>query len=572
MSNKKKANAAPSVDEPANESRPVPRAAAGQEILSAEEEMELRRRVVSIMRVRRDELAGRWEALVAQASENYRERPEGEVRVNFCKVIDSLAQAVESGDLRQVFAVTDAVAERRWQTQFVVSEMGRALFLGTRLIFQVLASEIRDPHELMYATRIVDDCCVEGLFRYFQIYQRLAVVEVERQTRLRAGAEEEAKFARERQRLRERLRSQEAQVAAVVEESADAIIALDTNNIVLCWNRGAEMIFGYTRSEMIGRSIEVIVPDHLIEAHELEMITGHVREKGFVRDYQTVRVARDGRRVLVDLTTTAIRDKEGRMVGKSSILRDISDRKRLQERVFQAERLATIGRMAARVAHEVRNPLSSITLNVDLLADELRSYGTVDTSEAEALLESIDAELERLNQVVRDYLSFSRPPDFRFEPRDLVRVAEDLLAFLDEEMTKRGIRLELSSDGKIPPVSLDVRRIREALLNLYKNSLEAMPEGGVITTTIEGQGGEVVIRIRDAGVGIPQEQLDTIFEPFMSTKEGGTGLGLSVAREIVAEHQGTITCESRPGEGAAFEIRLPIGAKPQSNALRSDEE
>lgn len=260
------------------------------------------------------------------------------------------------------------------------------------------------------------------------------------------------------------------------------------------------------------------------------------------------------------------------MVGKSSILRDISDRKRLQERVFQAERLATIGRMAARVAHEVRNPLSSITLNVDLLADELRSYGTVDTSEAEALLESIDAELERLNQVVRDYLSFSRPPDFRFEPRDLVRVAEDLLAFLDEEMTKRGIRLELSSDGKIPPVSLDVRRIREALLNLYKNSLEAMPEGGVITTTIEGQGGEVVIRIRDAGVGIPQEQLDTIFEPFMSTKEGGTGLGLSVAREIVAEHQGTITCESRPGEGAAFEIRLPIGAKPQSNALRSDEE
>jgi PAS domain S-box-containing protein len=546
--------------------------AAGQEVPGAEEDGELRRRVASIIRARRDELAERWEALVARASENSRERPEGDVRVDFRKGIDALARAAESGDLSQVFAVTDAMAERRWQTQFVVSEMGRALYLGTRLIFQALASEIQDPRELMRATRIVDDCCVEGLFRYFQIYQRLAVAEVERQTRLRAGAEEEAKFARERERLQEQLRSQEAQVAAVVEESADAIIALDTDSIVLCWNRGAEMIFGYARSEMIGRSIEVIVPDHLVEARELEMITRQVREKGFVRDYETVRVAKDGRRVLVDLTATAICDKEGRIIGKSSILRDISDRKRLQERVFQTERLATIGRMAARVAHEVRNPLSSITLNVDLLADELRSYGMVDTSEAEALLESINGELERLNQVVRDYLSFSRPPDFKFEPRDITTVIEDLLAFLDEEMTKHGIRLELTSDGSIPPVSLDVHKIREAFLNLYKNSLEALPEGGEITTAIEAQGGEVVIRIKDTGVGIPEEQLDTIFEPFMSTKEGGTGLGLSVAREIIAEHQGTITCESRPGEGAAFEIRLPIGARPQSNALCADEQ
>jgi signal transduction histidine kinase len=246
------------------------------------------------------------------------------------------------------------------------------------------------------------------------------------------------------------------------------------------------------------------------------------------------------------------------------------ERQRMREKVLHSERLAAIGRMAARVAHDVRSPLNAISLNVELLTDAIASGSGDGAGEAGELLGSIDAELERLNDLVEEYLRFMRFPETKLEHHDVAAVLGDLLDFLEGEMAGNGIHLERRFCDGLPSVLLDRRKLRQACLNLFKNSVEAMPEGGEIVTEIGEEDGHIAIRISDTGLGISDDQLGVIFRPFASTKEGGTGLGVPIAQEIVAEHGGTISCQSRVGEGTTFLIRLPV-ARPASGPEAENE-
>lgn len=256
-------------------------------------------------------------------------------------------------------------------------------------------------------------------------------------------------------------------------------------------------------------------------------------------------------------------ERQARRLARAEQEREFAlERQRMRERVLHSERLAAIGRMAARVAHDVRSPLNAISLNVELLADAIASGSDDGGGETRGLLRSIDAELERLNDLVEEYLNFMRFPETKLEHHDVGAVLGDLLDFLEEEMAGNGIHLKRRFRDGLPPVLVDRRKLRQACLNLFKNSVEAMPEGGEIVTEIGEEDGHVVIRISDTGIGISDDQLDVIFRPFASTKEGGTGLGVPVAQEIVAEHDGTISCQSRVGEGTTFLIRLPVVQSP----------
>ena len=528
----------------------------------------LRKKVTDVLRSNRDEILDRWQTGVIKVDEEERQRV-GAGDVDLGGFLEHFFRAIEDGDLSHLYRMLGEVAKQRWRIwRLAISESGRTALYIKRVLYDVLDRELTDRAELMQAVRMIDACTTELMYHYIETYQAMAVAELQRQAGRLAKAEQDKKFAVERQHLLEKLRQQERHLAAIVDGSADAIIGLDPDGVILSWNRGAELIFGYESEEMIGRSIEVLVPDHLKRAREHETIASQVRNNGFVRGLETERLAKGGRWVVVDLTSTAIRDEQGKIVGMSAILRDITHRRRMRERVLHAERLATIGMMAARVAHDVRSPLSSITLNADLLAEELRTYAESNTTEAQALLRSIDSELERLSKVVDEYLSFARPPEAKFEPHDIAQIVGDLLDFLEKEMAGNGVRLSRAFHQGIPPMLVDAHQIRQACLNLLKNSCEAMPHGGEITAGIERQGDDVLITITDTGVGIPEDEIDTMFKPFTSTKVGGTGLGLAVAQEIVAEHGGTIRCQSRVGEGATFTIRLPfflgrIRSKPE---------
>lgn len=232
-----------------------------------------------------------------------------------------------------------------------------------------------------------------------------------------------------------------------------------------------------------------------------------------------------------------------------------------REELLRAERLATIGKMSAQITHELRNPLSSIGLNAELIEEDLRSLEGVEVQESVALLQAIGKEVDRLTDVTEQYLRFAKLPKPELEVEDLAAIARSLLTFMREEL--RGSNIEVIEDlDSVPPLLLDENQIRQALLNIVRNAAEAIREArrdqGTIRVTARCVDAGVEVRIADNGVGISADLRDKIFDPFYSSKRTGTGLGLALVQQIVQEHGGAVRCASTEGEGAEFILLLPI--------------
>jgi two-component system, NtrC family, sensor kinase len=258
--------------------------------------------------------------------------------------------------------------------------------------------------------------------------------------------------------------------------------------------------------------------------------------------------------------------------------RAYADLQAAQGRLVRSERLATIGQMSAKVSHEVRNPLSSISLNVELLEDELASLPVGRRTEAENLIRAIRSQVDVLGVVTESYLQFARLPKPKLEVAPLGPLIVDLADFVREELRARKVQLDVEVQPGLPAIRVDPGQIRQVLLNLLRNAAEAMPDGGTIrldarTLTAIREGAEeqgsagagaiaplpsVEITVTDTGVGIPPQDLGQIFEPFFTRKEGGTGLGLAISREIAVGHGGVLSCESEPGQGTIFRLTLPV--------------
>lgn len=223
-----------------------------------------------------------------------------------------------------------------------------------------------------------------------------------------------------------------------------------------------------------------------------------------------------------------------------------------EQRLIHSERLAAAGRVAAQVAHEVRNPLSAISLNAEMLEDELPPHA----AEPRKLLVAIRREVERLDAITEEYLQFARLPSARLEREDLAPILGSLLDFMREELGAQRIEVCREIEA-IPAVAGDEAQLRQAFLNLVRNASEAMPGGGRLTVRTAAANGAVRVTVEDTGPGIALEELPRIFDPFFSTKTGGTGLGLAITHRIVTEHKGRIEVEGRPGEGARFVVSLP---------------
>ena len=229
---------------------------------------------------------------------------------------------------------------------------------------------------------------------------------------------------------------------------------------------------------------------------------------------------------------------------------------RAQSRAVANERLAAIGKMAAHVTHEIRNPLSSIGLNIELLEEEL-AEGQV-SGEAKSLLTSITREVQRLEHLSEEYLRVARLPQPRMEAEDLATAVRAIATFAKPEIERAGLELRLDIQEDLPPALFDEGQIRQALLNVLRNAREAMADGGSIEVSVRADGMSVVVGIDDRGAGIPDDVRSRIFDPFFSTKGEGTGLGLAITRQIIEAHGGTITCEAREGGGTSFRFLLPI--------------
>jgi signal transduction histidine kinase len=243
----------------------------------------------------------------------------------------------------------------------------------------------------------------------------------------------------------------------------------------------------------------------------------------------------------------------------------VSGLARAQALALGNERLAAIGKMAAHVTHEIRNPLSAMGLNVELLAESLSGGqpGRLDDAgEVGVLLAAIQREVSRLEHLSEEYLRVARLPQPVMDADDVPATVRSIVEFARPEIEGAGCSVELEVCSAVPPALFDEGQLRQALLNLLRNAREAMPDGGPIDVRVGAEGMSVVVDVDDRGVGISEAIRSRVFDPFFSTKGEGTGLGLAITRHIVEAHGGTVTCQPRDGGGMRFRIALPLALRP----------
>jgi signal transduction histidine kinase len=267
------------------------------------------------------------------------------------------------------------------------------------------------------------------------------------------------------------------------------------------------------------------------------------------------------------------------VVGSLIHVADVTEKRNKEARLRRAENLASLTTLAAGVAHEIKNPLGSISIHIQLmqkavaanrkLFQDAHPGGTDRTGQNPAayfdLLEKyigvVNEEIDRLNQIVVDFLFAVRPMDMNLREGDLNGLIGELADFVRLELQEDRIDCVLSLDTSIPPLEIDERFLKQALLNLIKNAAAAMPGGGKLTVETLRKDDEAQICVRDTGIGIPEENLSKIFDPYFTTKDTGLGLGLTLVFKIIREHRGEIVVKSREGEGTCFTISLPVPQK-----------
>ena len=352
-----------------------------------------------------------------------------------------------------------------------------------------------------------------------------------------------------------------AKLAAIVETSEDAIASKDLNGIVTSWNASAERMFGYKAEEIIGKSILLIIPPELHK--DEDMILGKVRRGERLEHFETVRLHKNGQRVHVSLTVSPLKDETGKVIGAAKIVRDITQKRRTEEALRTAEKLAATGQLAATIAHEINNPMQALT---NLLA--LVGYKTIGDQNTNELVAMAEGELRRMSHIVRQMLSFYRE-SAKPVPLKITEVLEDVLELFVMRMRSNDIRLErrYEFDGEINGFPVELRQL---FANLVANAIEAIGRKGRIRIHVvpwrELSGAErtgVRVLIADNGPGISSELHPRVFDAFFTTKaEKGSGLGLWVAKGVVGRHEGTIRMRSSTTHGRSgtiFSLFLPAG-------------
>jgi PAS domain S-box-containing protein len=350
-------------------------------------------------------------------------------------------------------------------------------------------------------------------------------------------------------------------LAAIIESADDAIISKNLRGIVSSWNGAAYRIFGYTAEEMIGRPILRLIPEAL--HYEEEEILRKLRAGERIDHYETTRLRKNGELIEVSVTISPIRDAAGHVIGASKIVRDISDRKRMEQVLMQAEKLAVTGRMAAAIAHEINNPLESL-MNLIFLA---RQNSPVE-GKAHRYLLTAESELERVAHIARQTLGYYRDAGkpAAVQLHDLI---ETVLAVYQTKLLSGAIFVDRRFDD-LQEIVVSKGEMIQVFSNIIANAVDAMAEGGALhisthkATSPAGDGIETIIR--DEGAGIEREHLDKIYQAFFTTKgDRGTGIGLWVVKELVEKRGGhvAITSNTEKGNsGTSVMIFLPF-AIPQ---------
>src|SRR5215469_10903464 len=369
-----------------------------------------------------------------------------------------------------------------------------------------------------------------------------------------------------------------AKLAAIIDSSQDAILSKDLDGTITSWNRGAERLYGYSAGEAVGQNVSFIIPKDYPD--EISRIMEMVRRGESIEQYESTRIAKDGRQLQMSISVSPLRDVDGKIVGASAIARDVTEQRRAEGHLRQTQKMEAIGRLAGGIAHDFNNILGIISACTELL----RSH--VPAGSPQEYVGNIRKVIERGAALTRQLLAFSRASVVQPTIIDLNRHLADIIKLLRPLMGD-DVEIVVSPRSQSALVEVDTGQLDQILVNLAVNSRDAMPQGGKFileTRTIDLDetfthnhepmvpGKHVQLAVSDTGVGMEESVVSRIFEPFFTTKEPGkgTGLGLATAYGLVKRMHGHIWVYSEPGRGTTFKIYLPC-AEDKLNAETSAE-
>lgn len=347
------------------------------------------------------------------------------------------------------------------------------------------------------------------------------------------------------------LATETEQYEEVLNSLTDGVVVCDTENRLLFANRAAERLLQIVAGDPRDR----LVWEALGDRDVADFVRRSLETEDTVLDREwTVDLSGSARILSISVLPLV---QSGRIEGSIIRAMDITEKRGREARLRRAESLASLTTLAAGVAHEIKNPLGSIAIHVQLIERMLRDSRD-DVSEVRRYLDVIDEEVQRLNRIVVDFLFSVRPMDTELRERDLNEVIRDLITFVSHEVDQAGISLVDRLDPHLPLLRLDDRYLKQALLNIVKNAIAAMPDGGTMTVTTELRGDEVLLRFSDTGVGMSEEVQSKIFDPYFTTRDTGSGIGLTLVYKVIREHLGDIAVHSREGHGTTFTITFPV--------------
>ncbi|MDX2153513.1 MAG: ATP-binding protein [Bryobacteraceae bacterium] len=337
-------------------------------------------------------------------------------------------------------------------------------------------------------------------------------------------------------------------VGQMLERLEEAVLMYDAEERLVVAGLPAERLLGRDARDLVGSPLEDLFPPGPV----MEAVRQAVGQRRALRDYPW-EFARDGqpmRRLMVNVEPL---DRDGAGIGTLVTLRDVETRNQLEAQLDVSTRLAALSRLTGGVAHEMKNPLNAITLHLEVLRAQLSSTPPSVRGE----LDVISAEVNRLDRVVKTFLDFTRPVALHLQPIELEPLVRESLRALEDQATRRGIDLVVRPVRPDSRVLADVTMLKQALVHVIVNAIEAMPQGGSVEVELSGGETDVVVSVADEGEGIRPEERDKIFNLFYTTKKTGSGIGLAMAFQVLQLHHGTIECEPRGGRGTIFRLRLP---------------
>jgi len=327
----------------------------------------------------------------------------------------------------------------------------------------------------------------------------------------------------------------------IIHSISSGLITTGLDGRITLVNAAAQRLLERTPAELLGSRVDELFLDRL-PSIESKNAYGEVRFDAPTKFRKTVRVR-----------VAALTVPERGDLGCVYVLDDLTDLRRLEREVRMQDRLAAVGRLAAAIAHEIRNPLTSIAGSVSMLS------GVPEMNEEHRrLLDIVTRESQRLNSIITDFLNYSRTKQYHFEKVDLIQLVEDTLTLMDHRMTaeKTGITIERRFAVRQAQVFADGDKIKQVFWNFCENAVRAMKGGGRLTVTLESLGDDWQVGFTDTGAGMSPQQIEKIFEPFQSNFEGGTGLGLAIVYQVVQAHEGKVWARSKQGQGTTFVLRL----------------